>query len=62
MYVGVGVAGRKERVAPGKGVRVIVDVLIGMWIPRTLINERSSKLELHRRNDSGRMNVRKEDG
>jgi hypothetical protein len=27
MYVGVGVAGRKERVAPGKGVRVVVDVL-----------------------------------
>ena len=61
MYVGVGVVGRKERVAPCKGVRVVVDVLIGMWIPRTLINKRSSKLDLHRRDDSGRLGARKED-
>lgn len=32
-----------------------------MWIPRTLINKRSSKLDLHRRDDSGRMGARKED-
>lgn len=61
MYVGVEVADRKERVAPCKDVRVVVDVLIGMWIPRTLINKRSSKLDLHRRDDSGRMGARKED-
>jgi hypothetical protein len=61
MYVGVGIAGRKERVAPCKGVRVVVDVLVGMWIPRTLINIRSSRLELHWPNDSARMDTRKED-
>jgi hypothetical protein len=46
--------------SPCKGVRVVGDVLIGMWIPRTLIIKRSSRLDLHGRNDSGRMDGRKE--
>jgi hypothetical protein len=32
-----------------------------MWIPTTLIIKRSSRLDLHGRNDSGRMDGRKED-
>jgi hypothetical protein len=47
--------------SPCEGVRVVADVLIGMWIPRTLIIKRSSRLDLHGRNDSGRMDGWKED-
>jgi hypothetical protein len=46
---------------PCKGVRGVADVLIGMWVPRTLIIKRSSRLDLHGRNDSGRIDGNKED-
>jgi hypothetical protein len=46
---------------PCKGVRVVVDVLIGMWIPRTVVNRQVDLLQwvgavqLLERTDDGRM-------